>query len=64
LITTPVPSGGNDTSLSIYYIASPYNLSEVALIVPPEGYSFEGLKLENGTLMLFISPEAGTVVLS
>ena len=64
LITTPVPSGGNGTSLSIYYIASPYNLSEVALIVPPEGYSFEGLKLENGTLMLFISPEAGTVVLS
>ena len=57
VITTPVPSGGNATSLSVYYIASPYDLNEVALIVSPEGYSFEGLKLEKDTLMVLVSQE-------
>lgn len=43
----------------MYYIVSPYNLSEIAEIWIPEGYSFQGLKFENNTLVILISPGDG-----
>ncbi|MDK2914195.1 MAG: hypothetical protein PWQ79_1110 [Thermococcaceae archaeon] len=46
----------------MYYIASPYNLSEIAEIWIPKGYSFGGLKFENNTLVILVSPGDGETV--
>lgn len=40
----------------MYYIASPYDLSSIAEVSIPEGYTFKELKFENNTLIIFISP--------
>lgn len=64
VLTTPVSSETADSERSVYYLASPYNLSEISLIKLPEGYSLEDLKLDNGTLIIEVSPggDASSVI--
>ncbi len=56
VLTTPVPSKTANPERSVYYLASPYNLGEIAIIELPEGHSFEELRLENRTLIIEVSP--------
>ncbi|MDV3104813.1 hypothetical protein [Thermococcus waiotapuensis] len=55
VLTTPVPSKTSNSERSVWYLASPYNLSKIALIELPEGYSFRELNLENRTLVIKVS---------
>ncbi|WP_157727221.1 hypothetical protein [Thermococcus profundus] len=60
VLTTPISSKTANSERSVYYLTSPYNLSEIALIELPEKYSLESLKLENETLMIEVSPDGDT----
>jgi len=40
----------------MHYIASPYNLTSIAEVRIPEGYTFKELKFENNTLQILLSP--------
>ncbi|MDI3474398.1 MAG: hypothetical protein PWQ79_984 [Thermococcaceae archaeon] len=60
VLTTPVSSETANSERSVYLLASPYNLSEIALIELPEGYSLKSLKLDNGTLIIEVSTGGNT----
>lgn len=55
VLTKPVLSKTSNSERSVWYLASPYNLSKIALVELPRGYSFKKLKLENGTLVIEVS---------
>jgi hypothetical protein len=42
---------------SKYYIVGPYNMSELARVWIPQGYSFKRLKFENNALIIELSPD-------
>ncbi|EHR79368.1 hypothetical protein OCC_07711 [Thermococcus litoralis DSM 5473] len=48
--------------VGMQYIVSPYNLSEIAEIRIPEGYSFQDLKFENNTLVILVSPGNSEII--
>jgi hypothetical protein len=60
VLTIPLSSETANSERSVYYLASPYNLSEIALIKLPEEYSLEDLKLDNETLVIKVSPGRDT----
>jgi hypothetical protein len=64
VLTTPVSSETANSERSVYYIASPSNLSEIALNELPEGYSLKGLNSDNETLVIEVSPggDANSVI--